>query len=680
MAVADLSHPSQRSGPRDSAARTRRTGATLFAVLGVALLAYAVSLAVRHNGSTTTPVDGWGVAAFELLCSALVIVRGLTHERDRAFGLWLGLGMAAWAAGDVAMTVETLHGATPATLSVANILWYGFFPLAYVGVMVLMRRDVRRFTVAHYLDGVVACLLTGALFAAFAFGAIVDASGGDAGAAAVNVIYPLGDLLLLALVALPAWMLPPGKRLRWYLIAAACVWNAAGDTAALFPGMVASHAGFFFNSLAWPVSLYLIAAAVWLAPSTTDAPPEHNAAGFAIPTIASTLALLVLFVGSLAHFNQVALALASATILGAGVRLGLALRRLRGLTEDRHRELQAAASSERQSREDLQKTVRTYSEFAARVADGDLTATVAAGGSQVLQDLARSLNRMVGGLAEISREIQAGVHDMGGSTSDILAAVSTHTRNAAAQSEAIELAAATMAELRRAADVTSLRAEAVADGARRSLEVSDAGSQAVNEIARAMQDIRDRVDGIARDIVTLSQRTQQIGEITATVNGLADRSNLLALNASIEAARAGEHGLGFAVVADQVRHLAEQSKRATAQVQTILGDIQAATSAAVTASRHGTEVVATGLALADRAGEGIRSLTETIRAASTSSQEIAASVQEQSAGMVEIAAVMEQISAGTGHFVSGAQQSQLAAESLDELAHKLAGLTERYRV
>ena len=125
-------------------------------------------------------VDGWGVAAFEVTCSGLVILRGLVNQRDRAFGLWLGIGMAAWAAGDVAMTIETLHGATPATLSVANVLWYGFFPLAYIGVMVLMRRDVRRFTVANYLDGVVACLLTGALFAAFAFNAIVSASGGDA--------------------------------------------------------------------------------------------------------------------------------------------------------------------------------------------------------------------------------------------------------------------------------------------------------------------------------------------------------------------------------------------------------------------------------------------------------------------------------------------------------------------
>ena len=140
-----------------------------------------------------------------------------------------------------------------------------------------------------------------------------------------------------------------------------------------------------------------------------------------------------------------------------------------------------------------------------------------------------------------------------------------------------------------------------------------------------MDEIRQRVEGIADDIVTLSQRTQQIGEITQTVNAIADRSNLLALNASIEAARAGEHGKGFAVVAEEVRRLAEQSKEATAQVEAVLGDIQDAMSAAVHASKEGTKVVEHGLELTGLAGEGIRSLTMTIDEASRSAEQIAAS-------------------------------------------------------
>ncbi len=97
--------------------------------------------------------------------------------------------------------------------------------------------------------------------------------------------------------------------------------------------------------------------------------------------MAGVLALCVLFVSSLNHASQAAVAFASASLLAAGIRFGLALRRLNALTEERHNQLAAAAEAERESREALQATVRNYSEFAARVADGDLTATVAAVGS-----------------------------------------------------------------------------------------------------------------------------------------------------------------------------------------------------------------------------------------------------------------------------------------------------------
>src|SRR5579872_5626466 len=602
----------------------------LYGLLALVLVGYFVKLILKATGDTTTLVDGWGVASFELISSLLVLARALARREDRAFGLFLGIGMCSWSIGDFAMTFETLNGATPATLSPANILWYGFFPLVYVGVMVLMRRDVRKFTVANYLDGVIAALITGALFAAFAFSAIVNWSG--------------------------------------------------GDTAALFPGMVATHVGFFFNAMAWPASLFLISCAIWLTRGTVGEASEHKSSGFAVPAVAGGLALFVLLVGSLSHAGQVAIALSSLTLAAAGARFGLALKRLNALNQERQDELAEAAEAERRSREALQATVRQYSDFASRVADGDLTATVAAAGSEELSELAGSLNRMVEGLAEISSEIQIGVSNMGLSTSEILAVVSQHTESANHQSAAIQQTSCTVDELRHAADITATKAEEVAERARASLVVSDEGTIAVAAIAAAMEDIRDRVDGIAQGIATLSECSQQIGEITATVNGLADRSNLLALNASIEAARAGEHGRGFAVVADQVRSLAEQSKEATAQVETILHDIQLATQAAVQASQQGTEVVAQGIELAGQAGQGIASLTDTIRAASDAAAEIAASVQQQSASMVQIAAAMQEINAGTSHFVEGAEQSQRAAKDLNDLSGKLSSLTERYRV
>ena len=654
----------------------------LFGLLGLVVVGYAVVLVVRATGDSTTLIDGWGVASFELVASILVLIRAAVHPADRRFCLALGTGMCLWALGDFAMTYEVIHNSSPPTPVLANYLWAGFFPMAYVGVMLLMRQQVRKFTAANYLDGVVATLTCAAAFAAFAFGVIQKAAGDDAVTVAWNLIYPVGDILLLILTAAAAAMLPPGRRRRWYLMAAASLANAIGDVCALFHnGVGATHFGYFWNSLAWPLSLFLFSLSVWVrSPRAVESELPETSSGFVIPGVAAGLALLILFVGSLNHINQIALGLATATLVAAGIRFGLALLRLRALTDERHRQLTESAQVERDSRESLQAAVRDYSEFAARVAEGDLRAAVSAGGSEDLRGLADSLNRMVAGLAEITGHIQAGVHDIGTSSEEILDSVNRHTESAGLQSAAINQTSSTVNELRAAAEDTAQLASEVADRANDSLQVSGEATTAVAAITSAMEEIRERVGAIARDIVTLSERTQQIGEITATVNGLADKSKLLALNASIEAARAGEHGKGFAVVAEQVSQLAEQSKEATAQVETILGDVQSATSAAVRASQEGTKVVEGGLQLSSRAGAGIRSLSDTIQRAFAAAEQIAASSQQQSVGIEQIAQAMNHVNEGTDQFVEGAHQSQLAAEKLGELAAQLAALTERYLV
>ena len=105
----------------------------LYWLLGIIVVGYAVSLVVRANGASTTLIDGWGTAAFELVVSALVLIRAAVSPRDRRFCLALGTGMALWAIGDVAMTYEGIHNPNPPTPVLANYLWVGFFPVAYMG-------------------------------------------------------------------------------------------------------------------------------------------------------------------------------------------------------------------------------------------------------------------------------------------------------------------------------------------------------------------------------------------------------------------------------------------------------------------------------------------------------------------------------------------------------------------
>jgi methyl-accepting chemotaxis protein len=674
----------QRIDRQRGTARSGGDVPVLFWVLGLILAAYSISLIVRPNGDSWTWLDGWGVAGFELLAGVLVLVRGYLVPGERRIAWFLGAGMCSWALGDVAMTVETLGGAHAPVLGAAQIFWTGFYPPAYVGLMLLIRREVRKFSLANWLDGIVAGLGAAAVFAAFAFDGIAKAAGGGGLSVATNLIFPVGDVLLLIIVMAGAAILPAGQRKRWYVMGAAIAINATGDIFALFPnGIGATHAGFFFNSVAWPASLYLLSTSMWLRGVERDQPVrlDERPAGFVVPGVAAAAALLILFVGSLSHTGRVAAALAMATLVVAALRVGLALLHLRSLTETRHAQLEQAAALERASRQSLQEAVRTYSEFAAKVADGDLTAAVDSPDAEDLADLSVSLNQMVAGLADISTEVHGGVREMRLSTAEILAAVNQYNASASMQSEAIDATAATVNEVRLAADTTARKAGEVAARAQESVSVGDDGMRAVGAIAEAMEEIRTRVDGIANDVHTLSERTAQIGEITQTVRELADRSNLLALNANVEAARAGEHGKGFAVVAAEVRDLAVQSKAATTEVERMLSDIQQATSAAVQATVQGTKVVEKGLALTERAGNGIESLTETIRAAADAAQEIAASAHQQSIGMDHIAGSMANVSEITAsEFLAGAERSHQAAKDLNELSEKLAALTQRYRV
>ncbi len=720
------------------------TAKAVYAGLGAVVLAYTGLLFARGNGVTYDWLDGWGVASFEALMALLIILRGLISRPDRKWCLLLGFGSLSWASGDFAMTSM----ANPPTLSSANILWYGFFPLAYVGVMVLMQRDVHKLTSANYLDGVVATLVTAALLVAFAFHWIVNTAGGGSYSVAVNLVYPVCDLLLAGLTFLGVALLPRGQRLRWGLIAAAGLLNAAGDISALFSGIVATDIGFVVNSMAWPGSLFLISASAWAAPGASQPPSESKASGFLVPSVASILALVILFISSLNHSNttQVAIALSTATLVAAGVRFYLALKRMTQLAAEREQErlhaaeveretqaraaeaereaqaraaeaerksqeraaeaereaqaravaaerealeksaaaerefLEKQAASERSTREVMERAVHSYSVFASQVADGDLTATVEPQGDEDLRALAGSLNRMVSSLAGISGQIQSSVSAIGNSTAEILTSAHEHGRGAEQQSAAITQTSATVQQLRAAADEMAHQAEEVARDASDSVKVSDEGSAALQAIAGAMEEIRDRVATIATEIAALSDRTDQIGDITATVNELADRSNLLALNAGIEAARAGEHGRSFAVVADQVRGLAEQSKQATARIESILNEVREATLGAVKASEAGTQVVDRGLKLTGKASDGIQSLAETIHRAAGAAGQISAAAQQQSVGMDQIAESMNELELNTTGFVEGAARSQIAAEHLDELTNKLAEATSRYRV
>ncbi len=343
-------------------------------------------------------------------------------------------------------------------------------------------------------------------------------------------------------------------------------------------------------------------------------------------------------------------------------------------------QLERLVDAERTANRAMQEWIAEQEIFVQRAGSGDLTVRLAASGDRQLDALGGNLNRMVDSLGDMSRQVSDATSSMGAATSEILAAVSQHTASAAEQSSAISQTAVTVEEVRASAEQAARRAQEVATQAETSAQVSDEGTITVQRLVSGMNEIRDKVQEIARNILALSQQTQLVGDITSTVNDLADQSNMLALNAAIEAAKAGEQGKGFAVVAAEVRNLAEQSKQATAQAQTILSEIQRGTNQAVLVTEEGTRVVEGGVELAQRSGDVIAQLADTIRETAQAAKAIAASAHEQSIGMDQIAQAMGDINQMTTQFVAGAQVSQGAAEGVRDLADRLQELISRYRV
>jgi methyl-accepting chemotaxis protein len=327
------------------------------------------------------------------------------------------------------------------------------------------------------------------------------------------------------------------------------------------------------------------------------------------------------------------------------------------------------------------RPLHQVTDVAERVAGGDLTVVVPVSASRdELGSLLLMFDCMVQNLRTQTQSIQEGVNVLAASAGEILASTSQVASSAAETATAVNETTATVEEVKQTTQLSAQKARYVADSAQKSHDVARQGQKAVGDAVHGMDRIREQMETIAESIVNLSEQSQAIGEIIASVNDLAEQSNLLAVNASIEAAKAGEHGKGFAVVAQEVKSLAEQSKQATAQVRTILNDIQRATNAAVMATEQGSKAVEAGEKQSVDAGESIRLLSDSIAESANASTQIAATNQQQMVGMDQVALAMENIKEASLLSVTSTQQAEQSAQNLNELGQKLKQLVSHYKV
>jgi diguanylate cyclase (GGDEF)-like protein len=330
-------------GHRESNAPARRSSPALiwvvYGILALLLLAYFISLVVRSPQQTSTLVDGWMVVAFELIATCLCLARGFTLKRGRAIPLVLGCGLLAWTLGDFALTYETLGGQTAPTPSLADLCYLSFYPLAYVGLVLIMRREIGKLAAATWLDGAVAGVGAAAVCACFAFTAILHSVGGSPPAVATNLAYPVGDLLLLALVFGGAATMPGRPTRQWMLLGVAFAVIAVGDTFNLLNTTGApTQLDSVLNGIAWPTAILLTSTVMWLKPGPVNLLTHLRAPGFVLPGLGAVASLSILFVGTQHHVSGIAISLAMATLVLVGARLALSVTRLRALTEERHRQ------------------------------------------------------------------------------------------------------------------------------------------------------------------------------------------------------------------------------------------------------------------------------------------------------------------------------------------------------
>jgi methyl-accepting chemotaxis protein len=314
----------------------------------------------------------------------------------------------------------------------------------------------------------------------------------------------------------------------------------------------------------------------------------------------------------------------------------------------------------------------------AAIADGDLTSRSSITSLDEMGLLSREMNGMGEKLSGIIRRLSDNSMSVSSAAIQMhstAAQMATSTEELAAQAGTIATAceemSATSSEIAR-------NCHMAADDSAKANDAARMGSQVVEETVNVMSRIADRVRSTAQTVETLGSRSDQIGQIIGTIEDIADQTNLLALNAAIEAARAGEQGRGFAVVADEVRALAERTTRATREIGEMIKSIQTETRSAVSAMNEGVREVEQGTAEAAKSGDALRHILEQIASVTNQINQIAVAAEEQTATTMEINNNIQQISEVAHITSTSSHEEASAANQLSSLAEDLKGMVEQF--
>jgi len=318
--------------------------------------------------------------------------------------------------------------------------------------------------------------------------------------------------------------------------------------------------------------------------------------------------------------------------------------------------------------------------FLKGVAAGDLSHGISISRRDELGMLSDAANEMAGQLRKLLKDLQQASLQITGASTQVLSAAEEHASGSVQQAASIAEVTATMEELTNTAKQIALSATSVEKIADDSAQAAHAGYDSVGEALEAMEKIRRRVADISGKTLLLGERSQRISEVLNLIKDIAGEIHLLAVNAAIESAAAGEHGKRFAVVASEVRRLAERTRESAEEIKGIVGEIQSATNTSVLATEQGVKEVENGVSLATRARGSLEEIIQMVDRTTQAIRQITFATQQQQSASEQIVQTMREVAEVTRQSASGMKQSANSVGELNVLADQLKTRIKEFKL
>jgi len=321
----------------------------------------------------------------------------------------------------------------------------------------------------------------------------------------------------------------------------------------------------------------------------------------------------------------------------------------------------------------MSSVIGQVAEAANKVADSTsaLSKTAADVGT-ASQQIAETVDQVASGSQEQSRTVMNSSEAM----EQLMRAIDEVAAGAQSQAKQVDETVGLVQQITAAIDEVARNSSSVANASRQVSEVAVQGGLQVAKSGEGMLRIKDATDKVGNMVKQLGDSSKQIGVIVETIDDIAEQTNLLALNAAIEAARAGEHGKGFAVVADEVRKLAERSSKATGEIADLIGSMQQMITAAVSGMQDSGKLVAEGTVLSDEAGDALKSIQGAVQGIVSQIDNMAVAAEQMSKSSVEVVRSIENVSAVTEETTAAAEEMAASSAEVSRQIEQVAAVSE----